>query len=174
MKLKENKKEKTLLKKLFLKVPENEKIKSTSITLGNIICILAKHLINSMGYAIASRVISRDIRELGKSDIERLEKLFNLSRTFDDKKRLTRLAGMLLGLDFRIFMDEKGETHAFIVNCPFNKIIKKFNEPFICKVCEEYNRGIVEALFGHEFKLVPIKRMSEGDKYCKYHITKKD
>ena len=174
MEFKENKREKRLMERIFSKVPEKEKIRSTSITLGNIICILAKHLINSMGYGIAARVISREIRELGKNDIKRLEKLFNMKKTFKNKKRLTRLAGMLLGLDLRIVKDEKGETHAFIMNCPFNEIIRKIHEPFICKMCEEYNRGVVESLFGPKFKLVPLKRMSEGDKYCKYHIVEKD
>lgn len=174
MELKEDEKEKEKMKEIFSRISEKEKIKSISKTLGSIICILANHLIHSLGYTTASTVISRDIRELGKRDVERLKEIFKLDEDLISKKRTTRLAGMLLGLELKLIREGDGKTHAYIVDCPFSSIVKGFNQPFICKICEEYNRGIVEKLFGSKFKLVSEKRMSQGDDYCKYHIREKD
>jgi len=146
-------------------IPPEKKAIMTSETLGNIVYVLAKHLTKIAGYSVASTILIREIRDIGRKDAEKLKKLLEIKeKNLIGARQLLRTAGILLGLELR----PQGE-HSIVVDCPFAHV--KQLQPLICKICVEYNKGILEGFAGPLFKLVEIKKLTSGDGYCEFETV---
>lgn len=151
------------------KLDLSERIATLAHTAGSIICSLAKHLIKDSGYSVASTVMTRELRSLGRKDARKYMEIFEIKeRSQENASKILKIAATLLGLKLIV---EKGETK--IVQCPYGSCVKEFKEPFICNVCLEYCRGIVEEVLGSGFTFERIKWMVKGDEYCTFEIRKR-
>jgi predicted hydrocarbon binding protein len=150
------------------KIPAEERVKVVAHTAGRIICSLAKHLIKDSGYGVVSTIMSREMRNLGKNDARNYMKIFGI-REGDPKNasKLLRIAAFLLGLKLKI-----GDGESLVVECPYGASVKEFQEPFICNVCLEYCRGIVEEVLGPAFIFERTKWLVNGDECCAFKIRK--
>jgi hypothetical protein len=157
------------IKKLLQKkLSEEEKIKLLGHTAGSIICILAKHLINSSGYGVISTILMREVKNLGKKDAEKIMKIFDIKR--NDKESASTILKILaynLGLELK---RESGET--IVTKCPYGESVRETGVPFICSICVEYNKGVVEAVLGPDFTIEKTKYLLT-DNMCSFNIKRK-
>ncbi|MEM5883155.1 MAG: hypothetical protein QXQ77_02860 [Candidatus Aenigmatarchaeota archaeon] len=154
-------------KELEEKLPVEERIKFLSYASGNIITILAKYLIKTTGYTTVSKVLLREIRELGKNDAEKIAKIFEIKeKTPENVSKILKIIALCLGLTL------KEENGTYIIACPYGECVKKFKEPFICKICSEYNQGVIEQILGPKFVIKRDKYLLY-DGVCNFQIEEK-
>jgi predicted ArsR family transcriptional regulator len=152
------------------KLPHKERQEFASQILGTIIHILGKYLIRIHGYSTLSTVLKREMRELGKKNARMLKNLFGINETTEENvKTILNIAAIILGLKLGLRDGKK----VVAVNCPFYETLKKFNEPFMCNACMEYNNGIVEELIGDKFEVKREKWLFNKDGCCVYGIVRK-
>jgi predicted hydrocarbon binding protein len=151
------------------KLSSTEQTTLISYTSGSIICALAKYLIKATGYGVASTVLSRELRTIGKRDAEKIMKIFGIDKkTPENASKVLKILAFMLGLKYEI-----KEGRSYIKDCPYGACVKEFDEPFICNVCLEYNKGIVECILDQGFTLVRSKWRIGGDDFCKFDIRKR-
>ncbi len=154
------------LREIINAISPNKKAILASETLGNIMFVLAKHFTKIAGYSVASTVLQREIREIGKKDAKTLAKILNIKEvTLQNASKLLRAAAFIFGLE----LSPKGE-HSIVTDCPFSRVQ---GQPLICKICLEYNKGILEGFAGDRFKFTQIKSLGKGDEYCEFETTEK-
>lgn len=152
------------------KLPPKERQNLASQILGTIIHILGKHLVRVHGYSILSTVLEREMRELGRKSAKMLKDLFGINEVTEESvKTILNAAAIILGLKLGLRDGKKVVAE----KCPFYETLKKFNEPFMCNACMEYNNGIVEELMGDKFKVERKKWLFNGDGCCVYGVVKK-
>ncbi len=155
-------------KDLEEKLSVEERINLLKYTSGNIITILSKYLIQTSGYATMTKILLREIKELGKKDAEKIMEVFGIKeKTPENASKVLKILAICLGLELK---EENGETH--IVKCPYGDCVKKFKEPFICRICSEYNQGVIEEVIGSRFVLKRNKYLLE-DGFCDFQIEKR-
>jgi predicted ArsR family transcriptional regulator len=151
------------------KIKSDKRINFFGHTAGSIICALAKNLIKSDGYGVASTVLTREIRKLGKSDAERIMEIFDIKeRTPENASKIMKIAAVMIGLKF-----EKKGVDTLITECAYGDCVKEYYEPFICRVCLEYNKGIIHGVLGENFTLDQPKWLINGDEGCSFKLRKR-
>lgn len=154
-------------KTLEEKLSFDERIKLLGYASGSIITTLAKYLIQAYGYTTMKKVLLREIRELGRRDAERIMEIFEIKeKTPENASKILKILAICLGLELK---EENGGTH--IVGCPYGECVKKFKEPFICKICSEYNQGVIEFILGPKFMFKRSKYLLENG-FCDFQIEK--
>jgi len=157
------------VKKLVKKeLGPDKRIRLLGYTAGNIICILAKHVIKSSGYGVTSTILMRELRNLGKTDAEKIMKIFKIKkRTPENASKILRIIAYAIGLELKIKKDQ-----SVVIKCPYGDCVKKYKDPFICNVCLEYNKGVIEAVLGSQFTIDKSKYMLT-DGACSFTVFKK-
>jgi hypothetical protein len=157
------------IKKLYQrKLSEDEKTKLFGYTAGSIICTLAKHLINSSGYGVISTILMREVKDLGRKDAEKIIKLFNIKeRNKESASIILKILACNLGLEL---VEKNGET--MVTKCPYGECVKETGVPFICSICMEYNKGVVETILGSDFTIEKTKYLLT-DGVCAFNIKKR-
>lgn len=133
-----------------------------------IISILAKHLVKSSGYSIASTVLKREFRRIGKQNAERIVKIFGINgKGVVDAKRALKIAAMDLGVKLKVVDDV-----TVAEECPYGAEAVNNRERLVCQICKEYCNGIVEKILGDGYEVNQSQKISSGQKYCKFEIVK--
>jgi len=159
---------KEIKKELEKRLTPDERIKLLGHTAGSIICTLAKYLIQTSGYGITSRILLREIRELGKKDAKKIMEIFGIKeRSPENASKILKIIALNIGLKL-----EKRKNGTVVTECPYGECVKEFEEPFICKVCLEYNKGVIEAVLGPGFTLKRSKYLLDNG-LCDFRIEKK-
>ena len=151
------------------KIDLDDRIYFFGHTAGSIICALAKSLIKSGGYGVTSTVLTREIRKLGREDAKKIMEIFEIKqKNPENASKVLRILATIIGLEF----ETRGDR-ALITRCPYGQCVKEFYEPFICKVCLEYNRGVIEEVLGDNFTLDQPKWLINGDEGCQFRVKKR-
>lgn len=133
-----------------------------------IISILAKHFVKGSGYSIASTVLKREFRRMGREDVERIIKIFRINgKDVVDAKRALKIAAMNLGLKLKV-----AEGVTVVEECPYGAEVLNNGEELVCKICKEYCTGIVEKMLGEGYEINHAQKIASGQKYCKFEIVK--
>lgn len=134
-----------------------------------IISIIAKHLIKDSGYSVATTILQRELRRMGREDAKNITELFNLKKNdFKDASKALKIAAMFLGLRLDVVEDE-----TVVRECPHGLEAIKLREPLLCNICLEYNKGILEEMLGDGFSIDRTKWIFKGDEYCWFHVKKR-
>jgi len=156
-----------LKKEMEKRLSVDDRIKFMGCAAGDIIAILAKYLIKTAGYTTTARVLLREIRELGKEKARKVMEMFKIEdRSRYNASKILKIVALFLGLEL------KKENGTYVVKCPYGESVRKSNEPFICKICSEFNQGIVEEVLGPTFKFKRNKYLLE-DGFCDFEVEKK-
>jgi len=154
-----------LIKKEF---NSDERVRFLGSTAGNIICILARHIIKASGYGVTSTILMRELRNLGKKDAKRIMEIFKIKeRSPENASKILRIIAYAIGLELEI-----KDGHSLITKCPYGECVKEHKDPFICNVCLEYNKGVIEAVLGPKFTIDKSKYILT-DGVCSFTIFKK-
>lgn len=149
------------------KIPERVRIDKMGKMFGGIVSVLARNLIKDVGYSVATKIIKREFRSLGRNDAKYFIELFKLKRgSIKDASKALKIAALFLGLKLDVVGNE-----TIVKDCPLGNEAIKFDEPILCNACLEYNNGILEEMLGEGKKLKRTKWIFEGDGYCMF--TKK-
>lgn len=151
------------------KIPEKERIAMMGKVTSKFISSMAKHVIRERGYNVATKIMERELREIGKEDAKKIREIFDLnSNDPETLSKVLKIAAMILGLDLGIAGDE-----TVIKNCPQGIEALSLKQPILCNFCLEYNTGIVEEILGKEFYLDRINWIFNGDDYCAFKLKKR-
>jgi len=151
------------------KISIDERMKMRGKIVAQMICILAKYLIKDAGYSVATTIIQRELRKMGKNDAKKLMGIFKLKEgTPENASKILKIAAMILGLKLDVIDNE-----TIVRECPQGEEALRLKEPLMCKVCSEYCRGIIEGVIGREFVLERMKCLVDGDEYCMFRIRKR-
>lgn len=155
-------------RKIEERLSPDERIKILGYSAGSIITILAKYLIQTSGYSTMSKVLLREIRKLGREDAKKIVKIFNINeKTPENTSQILKILALCLGLELE---EGNGQTH--VVKCPYGECVNKFREPFICKICSEYNQGVIEEILGPGFVFKRNKYLLK-DGFCDFQIERR-
>lgn len=157
------------IEKLIKKELNSDKrVRLLGCTAGNIICILAKHIIKASGYGVTSTILMRELRDLGKKDAKKIMKIFKIKvKTPEDASKILRIIAYTIGLELEI-----KNGHSVVTKCPYGDCVREHKDPFICNVCLEYNKGVIDAALGPQFTIDKSKYMLT-DGVCSFTIYKK-
>ena len=151
------------------KINERMRTEAMAKLTSKMISTIARHLIRDAGYSVATTIIQREFREIGKNDAKEFSKIFNLKKNdLKDASKALKIAAMVLGLKLNAVGKE-----TIIEDCPQGAQAVKFKEPILCNACLEYNNGILQEMLGDGFTLERTKWIFNGDKYCMFKIIKK-
>jgi predicted hydrocarbon binding protein len=151
------------------KMSESERKRMMGRIVARMICSLTKHLIKNAGYSVATTIIERELKEIGKSDANELMRIFQFKKGDpENASKILKIASMILGLKLDVIGDE-----TIIRECPQGSEAVKLKESLMCNVCKEYCNGIVEEILGDDFFLERTKSLVNGDEYCMFKIRKK-
>ena len=151
------------------KISEDERKRMRGRIFAQMICSLAKNLVRDAGYKVATTIIKREIRKVGRNDANHLMELLGLKeKTVENASRILKVAAMILGLR----LDAVG-SETIIRECPQGMEAIKLNEPLMCNVCLEYCNGIIESVVGIDYKIERTKCIVNGDEYCMFRIVKR-
>jgi len=150
------------------KFNSDKRVKLLGHTAGGIICVLAKNMIRSSGYGVTSTVLMRELKELGKKDAKKIMKTFGIKeKTPENVSKILKIVAYAIGLEF-----QNKNNQTVITKCPYGECVKELNEPFICNVCLEYNKGIVEAVLGSQYTIDKSKYLL-NDGACSFDVHKR-
>lgn len=151
------------------KISERERMDMMGRMSSRIISVIAKHLIRDMGYTTTSTVFQREFRKMGREDAKIIAKIFNLEKNnIKNASKALKIAALFLGLKLDIVGNE-----TVVRDCPQGKEAINQKESFLCNVCLEYNKGIIEEMLGNGFTIDRGKWIFKGDEYCEFRISKK-
>ena len=148
-----------------------EKMRSEVMTKmsSRMISILARRLIKDSGYSVATTILQREFRAMGKSNAREFIDIFKLEKnSYRDASKALKVAALFLGLKLDTI-----ENETIIKDCPQGNEAIKFKEPLLCNVCLEYNRGILEEMLGEDVTLERTKWIFNGDGCCMFKPRKK-
>lgn len=151
------------------KISERERMDMMGRMSSRIISVIAKHLIRDMGYSITTTVFQREFRKMGTEDAKIIARLFNLKKNnLKDASKALKIAALFLGLRLEVVGSE-----TVVRGCPQGIEAVNQKESFLCNVCLEYNKGIIEEMLGNGFTINRGKWIFKGDEYCEFRINKK-
>jgi len=156
------------------KFPWEKRHRMAMLTMGRIVGVVSKNFIKTHGYSVATTVMKREIRKLGREDAKMITDAIGIDKVSEENiKSILNIAGIILGLKLEL----TNGREVVVKDCPFFESVKELNEPFICNLCTEYNNGILEGLVRElgrrKFVLNPAKKLSRGDEYCVYKVLKR-
>lgn len=150
-------------------IPEKERVAMMGKVTSKFISSMAKHVIRDRGYGVATRIMERELREIGKADAKKIKEIFGLNTNDPETlSKVLKISAMILGLELGIVGDE-----TVIKNCPQGMEALALKQPILCNFCLEYNNGIVEEMLGREFYLDRINWIFSGDDYCAFKLKKR-
>jgi predicted hydrocarbon binding protein len=127
---------------------------------------LMKNLVRSTGHHVATTVLKREFRSLGREDGEKILEVFRIKENgVESAKKVLKIAAMMLGLNLTVV-----ENVTVAEKCPYCGQYDR--ESFVCDLCREYCTGVVERVLGENYILVQSHKISEGQKYCRFDIEK--
>lgn len=136
---------------------------------GSLLSTVTARLIKDTGYSVVSTVLKREIHKIAKQNAEDIMKLFDLKETSpENTSKLLKLVALILGLK----LDVVGEE-TVVRRCPQADMAKELKEPFLCNICHEYAKGMVEGTLGENFDFEILKSMGDGDEYCAFKTKEK-
>lgn len=151
------------------KISERKRKDAMAKVSSRIISIISKHLIKDTGYSVATTILQRELRRMGREDAKNIIDLFNLKREdFKDASKALKIAAMFLGLRLDVV-----ENETVVRECPQGMEAIKLREPLLCNICLEYNNGIIQEMLGDGFFLDRTKWIFKGDEYCWFQIKKR-
>lgn len=151
------------------KISERERKDAMTKVASRIISIIAKHLINDTGYSVATTILQRELRRMGREDAKNIAEMFNLKRNdTKDASKALKISALFLGLRLDVV-----ENETVVRECPQGKEAINLKEPLLCNVCLEYNKGILEEMIGDSFLIDRLKWIFKGDEYCWFQIKKR-
>jgi len=153
------------LKKMFKKnLCKVEELRTNQ----KIISILAKHFVKTSGYSIASTVLKREFRKIGKQHAEKIVKVFGINgKDVVSAKRALKIAAMELGLRLKVVDDV-----TVAKECPYSVEVMNNGGELVCQICREYCTGIVEGILGDGYEITQREKIASGQRYCKFEIVK--
>lgn len=151
------------------KMTEDERMKMNGLMVSKILGAISKRLIKTVGYDVTSTILQRELREIGKINAKELMGIFGFKeKTPENASKILKIATLILGFKLDV---ADGET--VIKECSFGTESLQLKEPFLCNVCLEYCRGVIEEMLGGQFTLERTKSLVSGDPYCMFKIKKR-
>ncbi|MEM5834513.1 MAG: hypothetical protein QXQ69_01530 [Candidatus Aenigmatarchaeota archaeon] len=160
---------KDIEERVYKNFNERERMKMLGNIAGRIICTMAKHLVKDTGYSVTKKIIERELREIGRNDAEIMIKLLNTQeKNAETASKALKIAALILGLKLGIV-----NNHTVIVECPYGAEVMRVKDPFLCAICHEYCKGIVEKIAGENYTLVQNSSLTKGDEFCSFDVKKR-
>jgi predicted hydrocarbon binding protein len=151
------------------KISEKERVAMMGRITSKFISAMAKYVIKDRGYGVATRIMERELREIGKADAKKIKEIFGFNTNDPETlSKVLKIAAMILGLELGVVGDE-----TVVRNCPQGMEALALKQPILCNFCLEYNNGMVEEMLGREFYLDRINWIFSGDDYCAFKLKKR-
>ncbi len=150
------------------KIPEKERATMMGRVMSRMMSSITKHVIKYSGHSIATKIMARELREIGKTDAKTIKEIFDLDNSPESVSKVLKIAAMILGLELDVVEDE-----TVIKNCPQGNEALELKQPLLCNFCLEYNNGIVEEMLGKDFYMERINWIFKGNNYCAFKLKKR-
>ncbi|MDI6798784.1 MAG: methanogen output domain 1-containing protein [Candidatus Aenigmarchaeota archaeon] len=151
------------------KITEEMRTEAMARISSRMISTIARHLIKDAGYSVATTILQREFRNLGRNDAKEFIDTFELKKNdYKDASKALKIAALFLGLKLDAI-----ENETIVRDCPQGAEAIKFREPILCNACSEYTNGILQEMLGEGYVLERTKWIFKGDSYCMFKIRKK-
>jgi len=160
---------KAIEKEFGEKITEKMRTQAMARISSKMISTVARHLIKDAGYSVATTILQREFRHIGRNDAKEFIDIFKLKQNdYKDASKALKIAAFFLGLRL-----DTVENETIVRNCPQGAEAIKFREPILCNACLEYNNGILQEMLGDDNILERTKWIFNGDEYCMFKVKKK-